>query len=490
MSPRNRRKCTLCVLVAIPFVFFLASPVLLQKSPIFKTTADAKCYATPKSNDLDNQYESWPTAPNNHSSEPGWVKFKAALGAYSRFHKRGIERLRTDPGSDVRTLTWACSQNSCAGLGDQLLRLQLFFLLAIISDRVFTIYWDDNLKESTKYLGHNEIDWTFFDDNLGMCSDADMTCSDRIYTTTSMFGFGWNKKEFAQFSETLKGPTQHITVTGLVYVSLTLLTNEDWLDPASAVNTGLEKIGVNEILSLGDENSFTVGHRTLWYSLLHTFGIHHLVEVPEINNGRVKASEPLIHLGHNIFCYLFKISKSVALEVAQAKAALVIRAQQYVSVHLRTGFKGTIYEESIATRWLHRNWKIFEDEDVWACIMDYSLTLADTRIGPGSPVYLSTDSDLARKWALARYNPRVRMSKGVVTHSAHSKTTCDKAQTSLWTDIFILGDAHTMIRGDSSFATIATFLFPMELQRQSLIMYNEELRCIASYVGKSVSCIC
>ena len=426
----------------------------------------------------------WPTAPINHSSAPAWTKFKAALDAYSHFHKRGIEKLQGGQSSAVRTLTWACSQNNCAGLGDQLIRLQLFFLLAVISDRVFTVYWDDNLKESTKYLGHNEIDWRFFDKNQGMCSDANMACSDKIYTMKSAFGFSWNKEEVVQFGNDLFGPTQHITVTGLVYASLTFLT-EDWLKSLSAINSGLEKIGINEIVSFEDEAAFTAGHRNLWYSLLHR-----IVEVPEVNNGRIKVTTPLLFLGHTIFCYLFKISKRVSEEAAQMTTAMGIQPQQYVSVHLRTGFKGTVYEESIATRWLHRNWKIFDDEEVWACIMDYSLSIADHRIGAGSPVYLSTDSDLARKWAVNKYSPRLRTSEGMATHSAHSKTTCDNAQTSLWTDLFILSNAHTMVHGVSSFATIATLLFPTELGRQPLIMYDGEQGCIASHVGKSVSCIC
>ena len=315
------------MLTTLPFVFFLLSPVLLQRSPIFKTTANTKCDATadvPKVNKLDSQFVSWPTAANNNSNALAWKKFTAALEAYSRFHKNGIKKLLTGSGSDVRTLTWACSQNSCAGLGDQLLRLQFFSLLAMVSDRVFTVYWDDNLKETTKYLGHNEIDWTFFDKTLGMCSDADMTCSDRIYTTTSIFGFGWNKKEFAKFGDVLVGPTQHITVTGLVYASLTFFTHEDWLRSSNAINKGLETIGVNDILSVVGENSFTAGHRTLWYSLLHAFGIHHPIEVPEINSDQIKMSEPLLQLGHTIFCYLFKISKRVSSEVSQMKASLHI----------------------------------------------------------------------------------------------------------------------------------------------------------------------
>ena len=47
--------------------------------------------------------------------------------------------------------------------------------------------------------------------------------------------------------------------------------------------------------------------------------------------------------------------------------------------------------------------------------MDYSPRLADKRVGHGSPVYLSTDSDLARTWVLSKYNQRVRISEGVLT---------------------------------------------------------------------------
>ena len=78
-----------------------------------------------------------------------------------------------------------------------------------------------------------------------------------------------------------------------------------------------------------------------------------------MSSGRVIAYEPIFQVSHVIFCYLFQFPHALVAEVDKISKSLEIADKKYLAVHLRTGFKGTKYEESYVTCWIHRNWKFF-----------------------------------------------------------------------------------------------------------------------------------
>ena len=80
---------------------------------------------------------------------------------YELFHKDGINKLNNGNSGDVKTLTWYCSDSYiCGGLGHRLYGITAFLLLAIASDRVLLLKWDDTSVENT-YLYPNKINWKY-----------------------------------------------------------------------------------------------------------------------------------------------------------------------------------------------------------------------------------------------------------------------------------------------------------------------------------------
>ena len=535
---RRLPACT-ALLFVVYVMFFLASPLLMPHSPILdldgeesqctsnspRKTKEERSGKSSARGVFGDDFVSCPGVvfPEERSSE-GWRTFREALERYSKFHREKLMQLRFNSSlaKGIKTLTWACSQSKCSGLGDQLYRIQYFFLLALMSDRLFAVYWDEALERSAKYLIPNEIDWSFFDQSKGMCTDRNTVfsgrhCSQNTFSKSSMWGFGWTKDEFAHFSEVLFSDEQHITVTGDVKAYVMFVNRDFYVYPGEKIIAGFKRLGLNDLLGKDDaNNTVSCGHDEIWYTILHNLGAHHFMEIPEVSSGKVLASEAWIQVSHVIFCYLFQFPQVLLNEVDRVSRSLGIEDTRYVAVHLRTGFKGMPYEESYATRLIHRNWKVFDDIEVWDSIMAHGFDLADRIIGVGSPVYLCTDTDVAKEHFLRKYGNRLKVADLSLTHSAHSRSKCagqeiikiqeptksfeirkisetsiyDDPYVSMWIDFFLLSRSHVMVHGDSSFSVNACFVKPLPHLRQSWVMHDSVRDCVASYMGGKVTCIC
>ena len=513
---------------------FLISPLLLSRAPILEITSKRGIRQCEQEGNVDatvtTPSEEQRIADNKKHGEgvesylcpnPGlvsnvisestesWATFTIALDAYKKFHAEKLAQLKSGTSPTVvKTLTWACSQSKCTGLGDQLLRLQFFFILAVMSDRVFTIYWDEGLKRSSKYLLPNDIDWSFFDESIGMCTDEKKVslthnCAKTTFDSTSVWGFTWNKKEYAKFGDALFGPEQHITVSGWVKVYTQYIGNESILDPGDKIRAGFERLGLTDILAIDQQNTVHCGHRHFWYNLLRKLGAHRVMEIPEGSSGRIIASEPWLQVSHVIFCHLFKFPQVLVNEVDRIMSSLGLQNQKYLAVHLRTGFYGMPYQESAATRFLHRNWKMFDVPSVWDPLMERSFDLANQRIGPDSPVYLSTDTDMAKRRFRPKYGNRLRLVNSSATHSAFVRNKCEGHSSqneeeqfspsdpymSMWIDFFLLGRAHVMVHSESSFSVSACFIEPVAHLNQVWYMTDHDKDCIGWYVGSNSTCL-
>ena len=506
---------------------FLVSPLLLSRAPILELTAtretedcDSGAAQDDDANEIVQSSSDILNANSVSCPNPGlvsetisdttesWITFSKTLKSYKKFHAEKLLQLKNGD-STAKTLTWACSQSKCTGLGDQLLRMQFFFLLAVMSDRIFTVYWDKGLKRSSKYLLPNEIDWSYFDQSKGMCSDdktvfSGHNCAKTTFDATSMWGFGWNKKEFTDFGDILFSSEQHITVTGWVKVYTMYIGNSSIFDPGEKIKAGFQKLGLSKLLMMDSQNTVACGHKHFWYNLLHKIGAHHVMEIPEISSGKVLASESWLQVSHVIFCFMFKFPQVLVTEVDRVLQFLGIADKKYLAVHLRTGFKGMPYEESAATRWLHRNWKMFDDINTWDYILDYSFDLALQRIGPNSAIYLSTDTDLAKEKFVKKYHGRLKVMNSSATHSAFVRNKCEghdqnapetdqfspsDPYMSMWIDFFLLGRAHIVVHGESSFSLAACFMSPVAHLNQVWYMHDDNKNCIASYIGSNSTCI-
>ncbi|KAL5516581.1 hypothetical protein EMCRGX_G001956, partial [Ephydatia muelleri] len=424
--------------------------------------------------------------PPRLTEQQAWAAFKSSLKQYKDLHKGGVESMRKS--GHVRTLTTTCSLKMCNGLGDQLFRIEFAFLLALMSDRVFVIHWDDSLRERTKHIVHNQVNWDVFNGSLGMCStDEDNQCRSRVYDRKSIFGFSWTEAEYSLFGKALFGPEQHITIANF-YVNSIFIGDNSMMRAGRLMEEGFEKLGVKTILAKNRYNEVDYYRKAPDYSALEWFGLTGLFGIQAVNNGHVQATDAWIQMNHVIFHYLFTFRNDLLTQVEQMKTALQLNTQPYLAVHLRTGFVGSPHVESFKARqWQFKNWKLF-DESVWPCILSHSINLADRLIGSNAPIYVATDSTVARDWATNLYGSRIRSSTLVPTHFAQGDKNADDV--SSWVDFLILGGSRAMVHGDSSYATNAAFLRPIPIAMQSWIMQDSARGCMVSHVGSNVTCVC
>ncbi len=439
---------------------------------------------------------------NPFKDKPEWHSFQKALADYKVFHKSKLMEMKNSKGGgDVKTLTWACSQSKCSGLGDQLFRIQYFLLLAMMSDRLFTVYWDEKMQKSTQYLLPNEIDWSYFDRHKGMCDDSGM-CSHKIYDRTSLWGFGWTRDEFVHFGKVLFSTTQHITVTGEVMAYNMYIGNLSMMDPGPLILEGMKSLGVQTILGDKDDETVYCGHKPLWYTWLHRFGMHYLLDIPEINNGQVQANEAWLYLSHYTFTYLFKFSKDLIQRVDSYKKQLNLYQKDYLALHLRTGFMGTPDQEKFVTRYIHSGWKFFYHEWEWDCFIKHAINLRDETLGPGKPIYLSTDSDPVRRKIDTVYKDqnfiygKLKLVHSRFDHKGcgvevedHQRDDAVEGHLAMWLDFFLLGGAKFIVHPDSSFSVNAAFVQPIPHHFHSWVLWDHSLNCLATYRAGKVSCV-
>lgn len=423
------------------------------------------------------------------TEQQAWATFNLSLERYKSFHKLGVEKMRTTGQQHVRTLTWACSLKRCSGIGDQLFRIEFALLMAVMSDRVFAIHWDEGLRKRTTHIQHNQINWDVFNSGLGMCStEASGSCRGRVYASRSFFGFGWTEREYEQFGKAVFGPEQHITIVGNFYVNSMFIGDNSMMRAGALLEEGFEKLGVKAILAKDRYNQLIYYRKAPYYSAFESLGLTQLIGILPMNNGRVQATDPWLQLNHAIFHYLFTFPNDLLTQVEQIKTALHLNGHPYLSVHLRTGFVGSPHVESAKARqWQFKNWKLF-DQAIWPCVLNHSISLADRLVGHNAPVYLATDSTIAREWAKQTYGDRVRTSTLIPTHFAEGGKNADDV--SSWVDLLLLGGSQAMVHGDSSYATNAAFLRPVPIAMQSWILQDNERGCMVSHISSDVACIC
>ena len=433
---------------------------------------------------------------NPFKDNKDWTTFVQALEKYRVFHRRKLQQMKESSDSDVnvRTLTWACSKETCSGIGDQLLRIQYFFLLAMMSDRMFTIRWDKKLKKAVAHLIPNNIQWDYFDESKGMCEDTG-PCSGKFYDTTTILNLAWTKKEFADFGEELFSSTRHITVTGRVYVDGMFIANYSVLDPGEKIRAGMQKLGVQQIFSEAGINDTLFARRfSHWYDLFHMLGINYIKEIPSMDGGFVQASDPWMYVSHTLLTYLFAFSEDMLTTAVSYQKSLNLYGKDYVALHLRTGFFGTSHQEFYLTRLFSGGWKLFANKQHWRCLIEHSIDLRDRTLGPTAPIYISTDTHLVKE-EVKKFYPDKNIVTGTFEpkHSTKEKGCSRSTDVSLelWLDFIVMGRANKIVHSVSSFSINAAFLSPIPLRNRSWVMYDNQKRCLAVFhAGRESECIC
>ena len=380
--------------------------------------------------------------------------FQGKLKEYMQFHSQQLKLVQSGAlhPSKLRTLVVSCPNGKyCAGLGDQIARVEVALLLAMISNRVFGIHWDSITMQSMKYLEPHVIRWDQVVPSVG--------------ETKSIFGRTQRTKKNNGIIKnklySLKDSEVHITLTMETVVSM-----PEALD------------------YLCEDDYHTM-------KLLHDVGL-----LEDSRTGRYKF--PIDAVKSLILQYLFKFSSQLLNKVKKIEREVGLN-KPYIGLHLRTGFIGNEFEEEFFPKFVTR---LLRDNTSWANALDCSVKLANSMQGHESLIYLATDSYLVKNLAREKYpghivtldmkllhvgmvkiekNPSLRRK----FHMEHANTTLTREDQGasgtkedqgasgtkedqgasgaeevdgwegMWVDFLLLARSHAMVRTTSGFSAVA-----------------------------------
>ncbi len=361
--------------------------------------------------------------------------FQDKLDQYAYFHRQQLELIRNGSvsPSEVRTLTWSCPDDTyCFGLGDQINRITTAFLLALISDRVFYIYWNPVTMKTMKYLEPHAIRW-----------DQSFWDIERAQSLIDIHETRSTERD----KDIIKG-----SVYSMKYTHLTLTR-----EPQSRV--------VKTITHLCEGDNKTV-------QLFHKMGILK-------NSSRsVEFSIPLDTVISVVIHYLFTFSHQLTDRVDQIQKDVGL-TNPYLGIHLRTGFVGSKYEERVRSKK-----KLITDSDLWKSMLKCSTEKANTLFGPTSLIYLATDSYKVKELAKSLYPSRIVTLNMTLQHVgfanikelkskerdlislAHSYRDSEPSKNSsikgiggeigIWIDFLLLARSHASGHTRSCYSTLAS----------------------------------
>ena len=397
--------CLTC-LIHYCFIFNTTGPAPTDRASI-KSTEEKEDFSHKNEHPLvcDKIWE------NPEHSNKEWQSLESGLETYRRFHRQQLQKLKGRNTSSllqgVRTLTWSC-YDQCSGLGDQLHQITFALILSIVSNRVFIIHWEQQYK-AVQQLHPNQIDWTPSYDIEDVQKNI---ASKRAIIPPSAV------------AERILSSNPHVHLS--TEIGVPFYRTFVRFKTVKTLECGLRELGLLDILRTESDR----------YKLTFLLGL--------------------------LLRYLFNISHDIFSKLEQTQARIGLRDREYVAVHIRTGFFGSLLEE---TGRFSRH-KVSRSKRSWEEIMNCSLTLAEKEYGKDSPILLATDSLVAKEWAMEVYGSKVITIDHTLYHSGHTHPLREENYDGVWIDFLLLSKAGYLVRGSSGFSVIAGGLCSLPQFRQ------------------------
>ena len=374
--------------------------------------------------------------PQSYQRELGqrYTKFLEVLAVYTDFHTHERQR------ESARRLVWVCDVRShCGGLADRIKGITHALVLAMLSRRVLLLDWHGREFGEQTYLESNLIDWRLTEeerkkvypgedynddyeqDKLDSRSNEDIADSVafiHILSVLGGLGVDMSAEDLRISLDAIEGR----------WTWILLASN---MEPSSLVNT--TKTASLEWIQQG----------------MAGLGLNTLTP-DEI--------DALVGL---VFRYLFRFSGEVPGEVEGARRVLGLQDQPYVGVHVRTGFAGSVDQESV------NHPKLYRESWQWEDTLSCGFRHATEHLGSDALVFVATDSNLVKNKTLdvGRYRGRVRSLESSLVHlDLLEKAPHEAGETeregvlSVWVEMVLLAESHSIVMGESGFAFLAQSL--------------------------------
>ena len=338
-----------------------------------------------------------------------FAKFLIALKNYTVFH--ALERKKLS----AKRLLWVCD-NGCGGIADRMKGIAYALMLAMFSRRVLHLDWDpqQGLSELA-FLEPNAIDWHLMQEER---EKAYLRDNHHFYIKSSTRN-GVAKNLHKLLEATKKESLQWVAVTTNIQPgTLADIVGYEW------INNGMASLSLNDC-SIRDLNINLIGLA---------------------------------------FRYLFKFSSYLLQEVRAARRVLGLEHTGYVGLHVRTGFEGSEQHEN------HPN--LFTKPRQWSESISCAYRYAAQHFGNEVPIFLATDSKQVKGMVGPEYRGQIRCLHNVVLHvgklkKLHNKTKAQVKESlfSVWVELILLAESHSLVRGDSGYAFLAQSLCFMPKER-------------------------
>ena len=375
--------------------------------------------------------------------EEKYAAFLKVLSIYSAFH------VQERDGDGTRRLIWICDvYKACGGLADRIKGVTYALILAMLSRRVLLLDWRDSHFGEQDYLQPNVIDWRLSEKEKTQAYYSPEEEEDKYYyndNETDTIPDAADSHHTQEPSYSKPVPFHIFSVLGGVDISA-------------------------DILQVGME---AVEGKWQWVLLASN------MEPSSLTNDNLTASAEWIKQGMTalglaklepqdidglvglVFRYLFKFSKEIPKEVSTARGILGLEGRTYVGVHVRTGFAGSLQQESV------KHPKLLKSPSQWDRIIRCAHHHAAEELGSQGLLFLATDSNLVKNRTLDvhRFQGRFRSLDNSVLHldrlekSPHAAEDFEvEGVLSAWVDLILLAESHSLVHGTSGFSDLAQHL--------------------------------
>ena len=357
--------------------------------------------------------------PENHGVLEKYSVFMRHLALYTSFHQG--ERMR----KGARKLIWVCdTYQACGGLADRMKGVSYALLLAMFSDRILLLDWRETEFGEHSFLQTNTIDWKLsqsdWDEYSKPWSDENEEYDDdsamlHLFSVLQDYGIGIDVSldTLKRSMDTIEGDLQWVELS--TNLELSTLLNDTKTASAEWIREGMVKLGLSHFTS--DEMDGLTGL---------------------------------------LMRYLFQFSDQLIQEVMIARRVLGLAQRQYVGVHVRTGFAGSLQQETVEHPKLLRSFWLWERS--LFCAFRVSLELQGTE----GLLFLATDSTLVKNRTLHMYSGRFRTLNNTVLHLdklekfPHAPEATEvEGVLSVWVDFVLLAESFALVRQDSGFSALA-----------------------------------
>lgn len=354
-----------------------------------------------------------------------YAKFLEVLAIYTKFHREQRNSKST------KRLVWVCdAYQACGGLADRVKGATYALILAMLSQRALYLNWRDSSFGEQTFLQPSVIDWT-------------LTDKQKVY----MYAYSDEMEMEESPQDNSKVKQVHIfSILGGIGVDL----------PMEDLKMSLDAIG-------GETQWLLLETNMEPSSLLNNTKTASLEWIKQGMDalGLAKLSpEDVDSLVGLVFRYLFKFTEQLLVELGTARKALGLDNQPYVGVHVRTGFAGSIKQESVDHPKLFRS--MWQWDKTLSCAHKYTTK----ELGSSSFLFLATDSYLVKMKTLDdRYRHQFRSLDNTVVHLDKIDKFPHDAEDfetegvlNTWIDLILLAESYSIIHGRSGFSFLAQSL--------------------------------